>query len=183
MTAEDYVEQPFTKTVKRDDEGDFVARVVELPGCVAHGPSESEALENLTELQALWIADALEAGDAIPAPLPDENRLPSGRWVQRVPRTLHQRLAIRAKMERVSLNQLVTSLLAEGVGAKKTTEDTLTLFRQPQSDHYLIRLANIAPALESRTASTIDVSQIRCSPIAEAKTRGSMKPIHNLQPA
>ena len=96
-----------------------MARVVELPGCVAHGSSESEALGRLAELQALWIADALETGDAIPAPLPDEDRLPSGRWVQRVPRTLHQRLVALAKVERVSLNQLVTSLLAEGVGVKK----------------------------------------------------------------
>jgi antitoxin HicB len=119
MTAEDYIAQPFTKTVKRDEDGDFVARVVELPGCVAHGSSESEALARLGDLQAMWIEDAMEAGVEIPSPLPDEDRLPSGRWVQRVPRSLHQRLVALAKIDQVSLNQLVLSLLAEGVGDRK----------------------------------------------------------------
>lgn len=59
----------YTKIIKRDEEGDFVARVVELLGCVTHGASESEALQHLEDIQALWIEDALEAGDEIPAPL------------------------------------------------------------------------------------------------------------------
>lgn len=45
--------------------------------------------------------------------------LPSGRWVQRVPRTLHRDLIRLAERERVSLNQLVTSLLSEAVGARR----------------------------------------------------------------
>lgn len=45
--------------------------------------------------------------------------LPSGKWLQRVPRTLHRDLIRLAERERVSLNQLVTSLLSEAVGARK----------------------------------------------------------------
>lgn len=45
--------------------------------------------------------------------------LPSGRWLQRVPRTLHRDLIRLAERERVSLNQLVASLLSEAVGARK----------------------------------------------------------------
>jgi predicted HicB family RNase H-like nuclease len=41
----------------------------------------------------------------------------SGQIRVRMPRTLHQRLAGRARIEDVSLNTLIVSLLAEGIGA------------------------------------------------------------------
>lgn len=46
--------------------------------------------------------------------------LPSGKWVQRVPRSLHLELTRLAKIEGVSLNQLVVAILAEAVGGKRT---------------------------------------------------------------
>ena len=46
-------------------------------------------------------------------------KLPSGKWLQRAPRTLHRDLIRLAERERVSLNQLVTSLLSEAVGARR----------------------------------------------------------------
>lgn len=39
----------------------------------------------------------------------------SGRWVQRVPKHLHQKLANTAKSQGVSLNMLVATMLAEGI--------------------------------------------------------------------
>ena len=41
-----------------------------------------------------------------------------GQWRQRVPRSLHEKLKIRAAQEGVSLNALVTSVLAEAVGKR-----------------------------------------------------------------
>jgi len=125
MNAKDYLALPYTRVLRKDDEGDFVARITELPGCVAHGATELEALEALAEAQSMWIEDAIEADQPIPMPLPDDDALPSGKWVQRVPRRLHQRLAELAKSDDVSLNQFVTSILAEAVGlreSRKTSE-------------------------------------------------------------
>jgi antitoxin HicB len=107
-----YMAQPYTKSLRPDADGDIVARVVELPGCSAHGENEKEALRNLQEAQRLWLEDCIEAGDPVPEP-EEAEPLPSGKWVQRVPRTLHQLLATTAKSEGVSLNQLVTSMLSE----------------------------------------------------------------------
>ena len=42
----------------------------------------------------------------------------SGKWVQRVPQSLHAKLAARAEKEGVSLNTLVVSLIAEGLGRR-----------------------------------------------------------------
>jgi predicted RNase H-like HicB family nuclease len=104
---------PYTITVRKDDEGDFVARIPELTGCVSHGESESVAIENLRTVQRLWIEEALSAGLTIPEPEADE--MPSGKWVQRVPRRLHKELVAAAKRDNVSLNQLVTSMLSEAL--------------------------------------------------------------------
>lgn len=116
-----YLNLPYTVVLRPDEQGDYVARIEELPGCSAHGPTPQEALKNLEEAQALWIGDCLEAGDVVPEPVLEES-LPSGKWVQRVPRTLHRKLVLMARRERVSLNQLVTSILSEASGARRAKE-------------------------------------------------------------
>ena len=112
-----YLSLPYTTVLRMDDEGDVIARVDELPGCVAHGKDNIEALRELDSMKRLWIEDCLESGQRVPEPRPEES-LPSGKWVQRVPRTLHAKLSRAAKEEGVSLNQLVTSILSERFGAR-----------------------------------------------------------------
>ena len=111
-----YLSLPYTVTVRIDDEGDYIARIQELEGCTAHGADPNEAFANLREIQELWIEERLSTGSDIPEPEDDE-MLPSGKWLQRVPRTLHLRLTELAKREQVSLNQLVTSMLSEAIVA------------------------------------------------------------------
>ena len=86
-----YLELPYTTTLRRDTDGDFVARVEELPGCSADGKTPQEAIENLDEAKSLWIQDCLEHGNPVPLPA-QEAALPSGKWLQRVPRKLHLKL-------------------------------------------------------------------------------------------
>lgn len=112
-----YLQLPYTVILRPDEDGLWIARIDELEGCVAHGDTQSEALTIIEEMKKAWIEDALEAGDPIPEPTHGET-LPSGKWLQRVPRSLHKKLADLASKEQVSLNQLVTSLLAEAVGRK-----------------------------------------------------------------
>ncbi len=125
-----YMGLPYTIVLKRDEDGDFVGRIEELQGCVAHGKDESEAILSLKRIQELWILDCLDSGEPIPLPKED-TPLPSGKWVQRVPRSLHKKLSERAEQEEVSLNQLVTSILSESVGSKvmqKCVDDSLIAY-------------------------------------------------------
>ncbi|MCL4546250.1 MAG: type II toxin-antitoxin system HicB family antitoxin [Deltaproteobacteria bacterium] len=46
----------------------FIANVPELPGCLAHGGSYDEALNNIKEAIKLWIDTANEFGDSVPEP-------------------------------------------------------------------------------------------------------------------
>jgi antitoxin HicB len=120
-TAKDYMALPYTICLKRDEDGDVIAKVTEFEGCIAHGRTAAEALEALKEIQEAWIEIRLEAGIPIPEP-EDEDSLPSGKWVQRVAKSLHKKLICRAKKEAVSMNQFCASVLAEGIGRKETTE-------------------------------------------------------------
>ena len=46
----------------------YVVDVPELPGCMAHGKSKKEALENAEKAVAFWLKTAKEDGIQIPEP-------------------------------------------------------------------------------------------------------------------
>lgn len=64
--------QPKYEIVIFWDEGDkiFVAEVPELAGCVAHGKTHVEAVENVGKAIDLWLESAREYGDDSPKPKP-----------------------------------------------------------------------------------------------------------------
>lgn len=47
----------------------FVADVPQLPGCMAHGNTQEEALKNVNEAIQLWMDTAREFGDPVPEPV------------------------------------------------------------------------------------------------------------------
>ena len=51
-----------------DDDDAFVAEVPQLPGCMAHGTTQEEALSEAQKAIELWIETAAEFGDPIPEP-------------------------------------------------------------------------------------------------------------------
>jgi predicted RNase H-like HicB family nuclease len=51
-----------------EEDAVFVAEVRELPGCVAHGSTEAEAIEQVNQAMQLWLEVARRAGDPIPEP-------------------------------------------------------------------------------------------------------------------
>ena len=46
----------------------FVADVPELPGCMAHGDSQEDALHNIQDAMSLWLDTARELGRDVPEP-------------------------------------------------------------------------------------------------------------------
>ena len=51
-----------------DEDQAVVAEVPELPGCMAHGDSQTAALSHVKEAMQFWIDTAREFGDPIPQP-------------------------------------------------------------------------------------------------------------------
>jgi predicted RNase H-like HicB family nuclease len=48
--------------------GGFVARVLDLPGCVADGETPAEALANAYDAVRCWLAEAERLGRDVPQP-------------------------------------------------------------------------------------------------------------------
>jgi antitoxin HicB len=112
----------------RDPDGGYVAEHPDLPGCFAQGESANEAVDALEVSRRLWFEARLEQGLPIPDP-PEEGEY-SGRFVLRVPRTVHGELARRASRDGVSLNLYVSTALARHLGAAPIQEFTERMTRR-----------------------------------------------------
>lgn len=113
MDVKDYMKLPYTRLVQEmNDEGGhyFYGRILELDGCQSTGDTLEELYESLNEAMEGYIKIKLENNLAISIPEISNNY--SGKFVVRLPKSLHQRLAIEAEKEGVSLNQLVLYKLA-----------------------------------------------------------------------
>ena len=118
-----YLSLPYTIQITREDETTWFARVVELPGCMTEGDSPEEAADLIQDALSGWLEIALEDGRSIPEPQATEAY--SGRFVVRVPRTLHQQLVEAADQEGVSLNQYINVALAGRVTRLATHKSNL----------------------------------------------------------
>ncbi len=116
-TAEYYASLPYTIELRNTPDEGWFARVRELPGCMSQGETADDAVANIQEAMHLWLEVSLEQGDAIPEPRTEEEY--SGKFVVRVPRSLHRDLAEMASQEGVSLNQFINTALAQSVGAMR----------------------------------------------------------------
>ena len=62
---------PYTLVLSVDDEGDTIARLLEIPGCIAHGKDAPESMERISGMLDLWLLDMGESGELRPTPLTD----------------------------------------------------------------------------------------------------------------
>lgn len=98
-----------------EEGGGWLVTYPDLPGCMSDGETPEEAMANGKDALEAWLSAALESGRDVPEP----GDLPSGKFIARVPRSLHARLSARAKQEGVSMNALVSSFLAESLGRRE----------------------------------------------------------------
>lgn len=56
----------FTVEYEREDDGRWLAEVIELPGVVAYGQTSDEAIAKAQALALRVLADRLESGDSAP---------------------------------------------------------------------------------------------------------------------
>jgi predicted RNase H-like HicB family nuclease len=108
--------RPYSRILIPDDGGGFSAEVLEFPGCFSEGGSADEAYANLERAAESWLLACLETGKAIPEPL--TNYEVSGKFALRLPKSLYTRASKAAARDGVSLNQFITSAVAERLGAR-----------------------------------------------------------------
>jgi predicted RNase H-like HicB family nuclease len=52
--------------IEKDEDGVFVARVPDLPGCATEGKTKQELMQNVREAIQAYIADLKAHGDPVP---------------------------------------------------------------------------------------------------------------------
>ena len=94
-----YIVQPIT-----DESGSyFYGHILELDGCQSTGETFEETYKNLREAMREWIEIKLE--EKLDIPMPVKYNHFSGKFVVRIPKSLHYKLLVEAEQEGVSLNQ------------------------------------------------------------------------------
>lgn len=119
---DDYLALPYTIEVIRDESDEhpgWFARVVELPGCMTQADTFDELGVMIEDAMRAWIEISLEDGQSIPEPRPVESY--SGKFVVRVPKSLHRELVEAAHRDGVSLNAFIIAALGRAAGRSLST--------------------------------------------------------------
>ena len=113
----------YTRVISRlseEDGGGYLITFPDLPGCMSDGETEEEALENGKDAFLSWVSASVDMGKKIPKPKAKPVDFVeadvSGRFLARLPKYIHAKLVRRAKREGVSVNALVLSFIAAGLG-------------------------------------------------------------------
>jgi antitoxin HicB len=116
MTMAKITDYPFEiRPLSAEDGGGFLVSFPDFAECISDGETIEEALANGHDALKATMA-ALKA-KKLPVPAPNSGGVASGKFVARVPKTVHAQLAARAKAEGVSLNTLVLTFIAQGLGS------------------------------------------------------------------
>ncbi len=102
------------RPLSKEEGGGFLAEYPEIPGCMSDGATIEEAIANGREALRDCLAVFKESGRKAP-----KLEVEAAQWRQRLPRTLYMKLTEQAKREGVSINSLVTAIIAEAVGARR----------------------------------------------------------------
>ncbi len=110
------IEYPFEMRPLSDEEGGgWLITFPDLPGCMSDGETPEEAIVNGKDALQCWVQACKDDGRNIPQP----GDPASGKFITRIPKSLHSRLVSRAKQEGVSMNALVSSFISECIGRKE----------------------------------------------------------------
>ena len=102
------------RPLTRAEGGGYVVEYPDIPGCMSDGETVEEAIANGREALGDTLAVFRETSRKLPPPARE-----AAQWRQRLPRTLYVKLTQQAQSEGVSINSLVTAIIAEAVGAKQ----------------------------------------------------------------
>lgn len=119
MTPGEYLKRPYSRVVVPEADGTFRCEILEFPGCIAVGDTAVEALTNLENVAESWLESVLARGQAVPSPFEDNDY--SGKTVLRLAKSMHQKAAIAARRDGVSLNTFLVNCVAEQLGVRKAS--------------------------------------------------------------
>jgi antitoxin HicB len=102
------------RPLSKGEGGGYLVEYPEIPGCTSNGETVEEAIANGREALRDCLEVFNESGRKAPPP-----GVEAAQWRQRLPRMLYLKLTEQAKSEGVSINSLVTAIIAEAIGSRR----------------------------------------------------------------
>ncbi len=91
--------------------GGYVVSFPELSGCLTCADTIESAILQAEDVKKAWLEAALK--EQLPISEPQATESYSGQFQLQIPKSLHQRLALHAKQEGISMNQYCLYLLTK----------------------------------------------------------------------
>lgn len=102
------------RPLSKEEGGGYLVEYPDIPGCMSDGDTIDEAIRNGREALRDCLEVFKESGRKIPKP-----SVAAAQWRQRLPRTLYAKLTRQAEHEGVSINSLVTAIIADAIGVRQ----------------------------------------------------------------
>lgn len=122
------------RKLSKEDGGGYIATINEFDGVMAAGDTVDEALDLLSEVIHDVVITAKEIGRKLPKPRIYEEVDYSGKFLLRIPKSLHKRLSNKAAEEGISLNQYVTSLISYNFGFEESKRHEIVIYDNRKTD-------------------------------------------------
>lgn len=107
---EKYLRLPYSFIVTPEEDNNkiyYVCRVAELPGCLSHGMTPSEAQKKIKDAMYDWIETCILDGYEVPKPFAEGEK----RITLRIPGSIEAKIKLQAKQQDKSLNQFIVDKL------------------------------------------------------------------------
>ena len=124
------------RPLSKDEGGGYLEEYPDVPGCMSDGETVEEAISNGREALRDCMEVFKESGRKRPQPT-----IEAAQWRQRMPRTLYSKLTKQAENEGVSINSLVTAIIAEAIGARQTASQKRKGPGGPQTNQELAKFS------------------------------------------
>lgn len=109
-----YMKLPYRFVITPDPyEGGYIISYPDLPGCLSSAETIEELIKNGEDAKREWFKAALKENLEIIEPMNEEKY--SGMFRLRIPKSLHYKLALNAKLEGISMNQYCLYLLSKNI--------------------------------------------------------------------
>lgn len=121
-----YMNLKYEARIQKSDTGYF-AEIPDLPGCMTFCEEFDRLEEMIEDAKKAWLEMSIEDNMEIPEPREDKDF--SGKFLLRLPKSLHRKLSNQAERDGVSLNQHILNLLSAKSSALETmikTRDAIT---------------------------------------------------------
>ena len=131
-----YMKLRYRMEILEEEDGGYFIKIPDLPGCMTFCDEFDQINKTIEDAKKAWLEMSIEGNLEIPEPKKDREF--SGKFLLRLPKSLHRKLSDQAEEEGVSLNQHILNLLSGKYSATKIIKEVKNIITdtdRPKEDN------------------------------------------------